>query len=83
VRRLGAREGGANRLARHANERVKAVRDGDSEAGRAVTVQGRKLCAEIAHEERRNRPLSVAIGIVWAKHFDSGLFLFVFIQLER
>ena len=62
---------------------MKAVRDGDSEAGRAVTVQGRKLCAEIAHEERRNRPLSVAIGIVWAKHFGSGLFLFVFIQLER
>ena len=61
---LGARERSANRLARYADECVKAVRDGDAQAGRTVAVQGRKLCAEIAHEERRSRPLSVAIGIV-------------------
>jgi len=42
---------GADRLARHADERMKAVRDGDSEAGRTVAIQGRKLCAEIAHEK--------------------------------
>jgi hypothetical protein len=64
VRRLGTRERGANGLARHADERVKAVGEGDSKAGRTVTVQRRKLCAEIAHKERRSRPLSVAIGIV-------------------
>ena len=61
--RLGTSERGAKSLARHADERVKAVRDGDSEAGRAVAVQGCKLCAEIAHQKGRNRPLSVAIGI--------------------
>ena len=59
-----ARDHSAYSVSRQADERMKAVRDGDSEAGRAVAVQGRKLCAEIAHEERRSRPLSVAIGIV-------------------
>jgi hypothetical protein len=42
---------------------MKAVRDGDPKAGRPVAVQGRKLCAEIAHEERRDQPLFTAIGI--------------------
>jgi hypothetical protein len=57
------RDDRADSASRHADERVKAVRDGDAQAGRTVTVQRRKLCAEIAHQERRNRPLSVAIGI--------------------
>ncbi len=58
-----ARDDSAYSIPRQADERMKAVRDGNSEAGGAITVQGRKLCAEIAHEERRSRPLSVAIGI--------------------
>ena len=61
--RLAAREDSANRRPGCADERVKAVRDGNAEARRAVAVQRRKLCAEIAHEKGRNRPLSVAIGI--------------------
>jgi hypothetical protein len=46
------RDDRADSASRHADERVKAVRDRDAQAGRAVAVQGRKLCAEIAHDER-------------------------------
>jgi hypothetical protein len=49
---------------RRADERAKAVRDGDAEAGRAVAVERRKLCAEVANDERRNRPLPVVTRIV-------------------
>jgi hypothetical protein len=43
---------------------MKAVRDSNAEAGKAVAVQRGQLCAEIAHEKRRNRSLSVAIAII-------------------
>jgi hypothetical protein len=43
---------------------MKAVRDGDAEAEKPVLVQGRQLRAEIAHQERRGRPLSAALGIM-------------------
>ena len=49
---------------RGADERVHAVSKRNAEARRAVAVEGSKLCAEIAHEERLNRPLSAAIEII-------------------
>ena len=55
---------GRDRDPRGADERVDAVSERNAEARGAVAVEGRKLCAEIAHEEGRTRPLSVAIGIM-------------------
>jgi hypothetical protein len=43
---------------------MKAVRDGDPKAGRAVAVQRRKLCAEIADEKGWNRPRFAVVGIM-------------------
>lgn len=61
---LAPGEDSANRHPRRPYERMNAVRHRDSEAGRTVAIQGRKLCAEIAHQKGRDRPLSAAIGII-------------------
>jgi tetratricopeptide (TPR) repeat protein len=52
------------RGSRRADERAKAVHDGGAEAGRAVAVERHKLCAKVAHDERRDWPLPVATRIV-------------------
>jgi hypothetical protein len=54
---------GRDRAPRGADECVDAVSERDAEARGTVAVEGRKLCAEIAHQEGRTRSLSVAIGI--------------------
>jgi hypothetical protein len=58
------RDDGADRASRHADKRASSVSDNGAEAGKAVAVERGKLCAEIAHDQRRTRPLSVATGIV-------------------
>jgi hypothetical protein len=54
----------ADSASRHADERARSVSDNGAEAGKAVAVERGKLCAEVAHDQRRTRPLSVAIGFV-------------------
>jgi hypothetical protein len=58
------RDDGAERASRDADKRAGSVSDNGAKAGKAVAVERGELCAEIAHDQRRNRPLSVAIVIL-------------------